>query len=69
MISRVRNFSNSYVQASKAARKNDVKAAALLLQSEQEQKTAINLIVNRTTEGIFLDLNIQCQLDPISWHS
>ena len=39
-----------------AARKNDVKAAALLLQNEHE--STANLIVNRTTESGFTPLHI-----------
>ena len=41
-----------------AARKNDVKAAALLLQSEHEAQTSTNMIVNRTTESGFTPLHI-----------
>ena len=42
-----------------AARKNDVKAAALLLQSEHEAvPTSTNMIVNRTTESGFTPLHI-----------
>ena len=42
-----------------AARKNDVKAAALLLQNEQQKENEkTNNIVNRTTESGFTPLHI-----------
>ncbi|CAG5103182.1 Oidioi.mRNA.OKI2018_I69.chr1.g655.t2.cds [Oikopleura dioica] len=41
-----------------AARKNDVKAAALLLQNEPKNETEEVLIVNRTTESGFTPLHI-----------